>query len=97
MSLGTRFQDPDASLDYSIDWTAWLQDGETITSSDWTITPTGVGALTEDSSANSTTDTTIWVSGGVLGASYTVTNHIETSHSPGRVDDRSFVITIAQQ
>jgi len=45
----TRFlKDPDAVLDYGFDWSDWLADGETISTSTWTV-ETGI---TKDSDSN---------------------------------------------
>lgn len=76
--------DPQAKLDYGWDWSDWLDTGDTITASTWTITPTGP-TLTD--STHDTTTTTVWVAGAVLGVDYTLTNHITTVE--GREDDRS--------
>ena len=81
-------KDPDAVLDYKIDWLAWLAFGETISSK----TVTATTGLTVDSSTitDSSTSVTIWLSGGTAGASYTVTCQIVTSAS--RTDERSITI-----
>lgn len=88
-------KDPDAVLDYTVDWSAWLQAGETITASQW-ITPDGI---TQGSGAqapsNTTTTATVWLLAGTLGQTYIVTNRVTTSD--GRVDDRSLRITISNQ
>ena len=81
-------KDPQSVLDYGFDWSDWLADGETILTSTWTVT-TG---LTKDSDSSNDTATTIWVSGGTAGTSYTITNHITTS--AGREDDRSHVLKV---
>lgn len=83
-------KDPDALLDYAIDWTQWL-DGDTILTSDWTV---AVG-LTKESQFNTTTVATVWLSGGVAGTSYTVTNRITTAG--GRTDDRSITIRVKER
>lgn len=83
-------KDPDAVLDYLIDWTAWL-DGDTIATSTWTV-ETG---LTKDSDSNTTTTTTIWVSGGTAGTNYEATNHIVTDG--GREDDRTLTFIIRER
>ena len=67
----TFTKDPDAVLDYSVDWAKWLA-GDAINTSDWTV-PVGL-AKTLDSAT--VTKTTIWLSGGAAGQSYTVTNRI---------------------
>lgn len=80
-------KDPDAKLDYKIDWSPWLE-GDTITTSEWNI-PT---ALTASGQSNTGTDATIFLQGGKKGETYTVTNRITTSG--GRIDDRSFTLEI---
>jgi hypothetical protein len=34
-----RLQDPSATIDHPIDWSDWLQTGETITGADFAIVP----------------------------------------------------------
>ena len=68
----------------------WLQ-GDTIASSSWSVS--GPDALlVVDSDTNSTTVTTVYLSGGTIGVTYTVTNHVITSS--GLEDDRSIRITM---
>lgn len=81
-------KDPDATLDFEVDWSQWLQASETITASGWTV-PAG---LTRVSDTHTGTTATVWLSGGVLGQRYTVTNEITTSG--GRIDDRSLHIDV---
>jgi hypothetical protein len=83
-------KDPDAVLDYQIDWSSWL-DSDTISTSDWTV-PSG---LTEDSASNTTTTATIWLSGGTEGETYTVINEIVTAG--GRTDNRSIYIRVEEK
>lgn len=86
-------KDPDATLDYTFDWSSWLETGETIASQ--TVT-TGTG-LTEDSVAASDSAITVWVSGGTVGESYEISCEITTDNSPARVDERTITIRIQQQ
>ena len=80
-------KDPSAILDYSIDWSLWL-DGDTIQSSSWTV-PQG---LTKASETNDPTTATVWLSGGTVDQTYTVTNRITTAN--GRTDERSILIKV---
>lgn len=82
--------DPQAKLDYAVDWSAWLETGETISASTWTV-PSGITEATPAPS-NTGTVATIWLSGGTIGQRYTVTNHITTTM--GREDDRSLYIVV---
>ena len=87
----TFWKDPDAVLDYSVDWSSWLTGSETITASSWTV-PDGI---TKDSDSHSDDATVIWVSGGTAGTQYSLTNHITTSG--GREDDRTITIKVAER
>lgn len=81
-------KDPEAVLDYQIDWTLWL-DSDTITASEWSSSNTNIVI---DSNSFTTLKTTVWLSGGVLSESGIITNHITTTS--GREDDRSIKIKI---
>ncbi len=86
-------KDPQAVLDYTIDWAAknWLATGETIQTSTWTVA-TG---LTKDSDTKTSTTATVWLSGGTAGQTYAVTNHIVTDQ--GREDDRTFYVVVQER
>jgi hypothetical protein len=86
--MTTFTKDPDAVLDYSVDWSKWLA-GDQITTSIWSVDDPAI-EVADDS--NTSTRATVWLSGGVASESYTVTNRITTSG--GRTDDRSFVIQV---
>ena len=83
-------KDPDAKLDYKVDWEEWL-DGDTISASTWTV-PTG---LTQVSASFSTTTATVWLSGGTAGGSYQVVNRVTTA--AGRIDDRTITIRVLEK
>lgn len=68
-------KDPDEVKDYSVDWEARLDEGDTILTSTW-IVPDGI---TKDSDSNTTTTATIWLSGGTLGTTYSLVNRITTA------------------
>ena len=85
-------KDPQAVLDYTIDWTKWLDEvGDSIATSTW-IVPTGLTKVTE---TNTTKLATVWLSGGTVGENYTVTNRITTVG--GRADDRSITIRVQER
>ena len=86
----TFTKDPNAVLDYSIDWTRWLA-GDQIAASEWMV-PSG---LTNMADSKTATSATAWLSGGTVGQSYTVTNRITTA--AGRTEDRSFTIRIEER
>lgn len=84
-------KDPDANLDYSWDWTSWLQGGETITAS--TVTTTA--GITLGTVTFTNVRTTAWLSAGDAGKLYQATNRITTSL--GRIDDRTITIRVQQR
>ena len=77
-------KDPSAVLDYSLDWTDWLE-GETISS--FTITVDPSGSLTVDSSSDDGSIVSYRLSGGTAGTMYSVTIQITTS--AGQVEERT--------
>lgn len=81
---------PGEVLDYTVDWSSWLQSGENISTSDWTV----ASGLTEDSSTNTTTGATIWLSSGTNGTSYLVINKIVTDAATPRTAERAFLIHV---
>jgi len=83
-------KDPNAVLDYSFDWSDWLTGGETIATSTW-LNP---DSLTINTTANTTTTTVVWVTGGTAGKTYRLTNRIVTNSSPTRTDDRTLSIEV---
>lgn len=87
MSLKKFTKDPDAILDYTIDWADWLAvAGDTITE----VTAVSGGGVTVDSTSFTATTTTVWLSGGAAGQSSDVVVHITTAG--GREDDRTITI-----
>jgi hypothetical protein len=81
-----KTKDPASRLDYPIDWSDWLEDGDTITVSAWTV-PAGITVAT---SSNTTTTATVWLTGGTLGQTYELVNHITTA--AGREEDQTLLI-----
>jgi len=84
-------KDPASVLDYGIDWSDWLDSGETISTSTWTV-PVGI---TKDSESNGDTSTLVWLSGGTAGTTYELANKIVTSD--GRTVERTIEIIVEQR
>ena len=85
-------KDPDATLDYQIDWSDWLGDGETLASVTWIIT-----GATSDSETNTDTAATIWLSGGTVGEPISATCRVTTTSVPARIDDRTLLIEVKER
>jgi hypothetical protein len=94
MVIPVLVKDPAAELDYGFDWgmDGWLAAGETVTTSTWTVAA-GLTQITSGISGG--TVTTVWLSGGVAGTDYLVTNRIVTDG--GRTDERSLTIRVRQR
>ncbi len=89
MSTFSVIKDPQAVLDYALDWGAQWLGTDTITTSEWTVTGPDTD-LKVDSSSFTDGVATVWISGGTLGETYSLTNHIVTSE--GREDDRTIEV-----
>lgn len=86
--MGNRFsKDPDAIKDYYFDWREWLDDGDSVDS--YTVTATGV---TVASHSNDSGLIAVWLSGGTVGTSASVTCRIVTTG--GRTDDKTMLFQI---
>jgi len=81
-------KDPQAVLDYGVDWSLWLAGGETISTSTFTVD----AGLTKNSQTNTTVSATVWLSGGTIGQRYKVVNEITTT--AGRTNDATFTVIV---
>ena len=88
----TITKDPDAVLDYTFDWTAWLDAITDTIASKVIVVETGI---TNDSSIISGKTVITWISGGTVGTTYRVACRIVTAG--GRTDDRSIFIKIKER
>jgi hypothetical protein len=92
-------KDPDATLDYAFDWTAWLalNPGDSIASVQFLVD----SSLTVENQAFDAKTATVWLSGGTKPASgankLRVTCRITTTNSPPRIDDRSVFLEILER
>jgi len=92
--VATQFRGPGAELDHGFDWAelGYLEPGETIIESNWALDP-GLTRIT--SSIIVGTKTVVWVSGGVVGQDYVITNSFRTS--AGRSDSRSHLLKVRRR
>lgn len=84
-------KDADAVLDYSINWSQWLLIDDGLATSEW-LAEAGIDV---DNDTLNAAVTTVWLSGGTAGQSYTVTNRITTDG--GRTDDRSIMVYVTER
>lgn len=88
-------KDPDAIVDYSLDWTTWLALASDPTDAIDTILVTASDGLTVDDSDHNESIVTIWVSGGEAGTTYRLTCRIVTTG--GRTDERSVYVRVLER
>jgi len=84
-------KDPGAVLDYMWDWSDWLATGDTIDSA----LITAASGIVLDSSTNTTTTATAWLSGGTAGQAYDVVCKVVTVD--GRTDERTIRIVVEER
>ena len=86
--LPTILKDPNAVLDYTWDFTRWIPPGDVIVEA----VPTATGGLTTSTVTITSPKVVVWVSGGNVDTTASVTLHITTQQ--GRVDDRTLYFDI---
>jgi len=91
MALRWDDKDPDDVLDYEVSWLPNLSDGDTISTSTFTI-PTTDGSLVIDSQTNTDEVSKVWLSAGTIGYTYTVLCRVVTV--AGRTMDQSVNLTV---
>lgn len=86
-------KDPDAVLDYRIDWGAdYLAAGELLAASEWSVVPDEAGGVSIAGDDFDASSSTVKAAGGVAGHLYSLVNRVTTA--AGRVDDRSIVLRV---
>lgn len=92
----TIVKDPNAVLDYTIDWTEWLEPlDDTIAS----VAVAVAGGITLDHTTNNATSVTIWISGGTVGERGSARVRITTvgTGAQPRTDDRTVYFKIKER
>lgn len=92
--MALKLKDPEARVDYAIDWRDYLGVAA-IASSSWTVAPAHEGGIAIVASGHDFTRTTVRVEGGREGALYRLTNRVTLSD--GQVDERSIALRVEQQ
>lgn len=89
-------KDPQATLDYVVNWgDKWLGT-DTLSASTWTL-PSNMThpQLVQTTGTFDNDKATVWLSSGTVGVSYDVINRITTAG--GRTDERTIVINVRQK
>ena len=85
-------KDPEAVLDYAVDWGAEYLGGDALTQSSWSVVPAEAGGLTIVSNRFDLLNSSVQVGGGIAGRIYRLTNHVTTAE--GREDSRSIMLRV---
>lgn len=85
--MSSFVKDPQATLDYAVDWEPWLG-VDTIQSVTWTVD----AGITQANASNTTTSATIWLSGGTVGTKYKAVCRVTTA--AGRIDERTIYVEV---
>ena len=88
-------KDADAVIDYRVDWSAAVGEGESIASSSWSVRPLEPGGISVESGVLEDKLAVVRLGGGIAGHVYRVGNRV--TFSDGRVEERSLAIRVEQR
>jgi hypothetical protein len=88
-------KDPDAVLDYSVDWGAEYLGDDQLASSSWSVTPEEPGGVAVAASDFDPAVATVKAGGGVAGKIYRLVNDVVLQS--GRIDSRSIVLRVERR
>lgn len=88
-------KDPDAALDYSIDWGAEYLGDDQLAQSDWSVVPDEPGGVTIAASEFDSNSATVKAAGGLPGRIYRLVNQVALGS--GRIDSRSIVLRVEKR
>lgn len=90
----TIVKDPEADLDYSWNWSAYLAKvGDSLASVQFIIEGEDT-LLTQHDAGFAGSLAIVWLAGGTAGKTYRVTCRITTTNVPSRRDDRSIFVKV---
>jgi hypothetical protein len=88
-------KDPDAVLDYLIDWHAEYLGDDLLAESAWTVEPDEPGGITIVGGTFDAGSSTVKAGGGIAGRIYRLVNEVVTAS--GRTDSRSIVLRVEKR
>ena len=88
-------KDPDAVLDYMVDWGAEYLGVDQLTNSEWSVIPDEPGGITVIPGAFDGRSATVKAGGGVAGRVYRLVNRVELIS--GKVDSRSITVRVEKR
>jgi hypothetical protein len=93
--MSIYLKDPQASVDYAIDWPAAFIGPATIASSEWAVTPDEAGGIAVAASSLDGGRCVATLEGGIAGRVYRVRNRLLLSD--GRSDERSLMLRVEER
>ena len=93
--MSLLMKDPQAVLDYAIDWSAEYLGEDSLAESEWTVEPLEAGGVVVAGSDFDPGVATVKASGGVAGRVYKLINQVVMAS--GRIDQRSIVLRVEQR
>lgn len=90
--MSLLLKDPEAVLDYEIDWGADYLDDDMLLTSRWEVTPAEEGGVTVVSDGFEPRSSFVSLGGGAVGHLYRVANIVSTQS--GREDKRSLFLRV---
>ena len=93
--MSLLMKDPQAVLDYAIDWSAEYLGEDLLAASQWTVEPDEPGGVAVEGSNFDTGVATVKASGGLPGRLYKLINQV--TMASGRIDQRSIVLRVEQR
>ena len=109
MTIKTIKADKDSTLDYPVDWSAWLEPGEQIATSEWlsdsenvVFGQSGVSDKLDDEGAviaprSIAYSFTSFTDAAQEGDEYLITNRMTDSHNPPRTQDQSIRLVLVEK
>lgn len=89
-------KDPEALLDYAIDWGAeYLGEGDLIADSNWSVSPDEPSGVSISANSFDERFSSVTVAGGLPGRLYRLSNRVVTES--GRIDDRSIMLRVEKR
>jgi len=93
----TILKDPEATLDYTFNWTDWLARSSNDTIVTALVTATDGLTIVSSAVIDGGRKVQAFISGGTAGTTYKVTCHITTTLTPtARIEDRVIYIKVKQ-
>lgn len=93
--MSIYLKDPQASVDYTIDWPAAFIGAGSIASSEWAVAPDEAGGIAVAASSLDGGHCVATLEGGLAGHVYRVRNRILLSD--GRSDERSLTLRVEER